>query len=101
MNRKLDIDHIARLAKLDLSPEERVRLRRDLERILSYVETLKEVPVEGVDPLPYPHEGHFQRMRPDTPRPGLNRNDVIRLAPDELFFLFRTPSPLRGLKKKP
>ncbi len=100
MTRKFDIDHIARLAKLDLSPEERVRLRKDLERILDYVETLKEVPVEGVDPLPYPHEGHFQRLRPDQPRPGLNRNEVIRLAPDELFFLFRTPSPLRGLKKK-
>ncbi len=101
MNRSFDIDHLARLAKLELSAEERVRLRRDLERILAYVEALKEVPVEGVDPLPYPHEGHFQRMRPDRPRPGLDRNAVIRLAPDELFFLFRTPSPIKGLKKKP
>jgi len=96
---KVDVQHIAQLARLHLTPEEEKELQKHLDQMLEYVEILNEVDVSGVEPMAYPHEGS-QRLRSDTPRPGINRNEALGIAPDEFFFLYRVPSPLKGVKDK-
>src|SRR5207245_7140513 len=45
-----DVEHVARLARLALTESERARMREQLSAILQYIDKLKAVDVEGVDP---------------------------------------------------
>lgn len=47
---KQDVEHIAHLARLGLSEEEKEKFAKQLSSILDYVEQLKEVDTEGVEP---------------------------------------------------
>jgi aspartyl-tRNA(Asn)/glutamyl-tRNA(Gln) amidotransferase subunit C len=47
----MDINHIAKLARLGLKDEELNKLEKDLSAILDFVEKLKEVDIEGVEPM--------------------------------------------------
>lgn len=48
---KSDLDHVARLARLSLSPDQAEKLGEDLSRIVKFVEQLAEVNVDGVKPM--------------------------------------------------
>jgi len=45
-----DIEHVAELARLDLSSEEKARYGKQLGAILEYIDQLKEVDTAGVEP---------------------------------------------------
>ena len=61
---KADIDKLGRLARIKLSDEERERLPAELGRIVSYVEQLQAVDVEGVEPMVHAGGGQL-RLRAD------------------------------------
>ncbi|HWA64543.1 MAG TPA: Asp-tRNA(Asn)/Glu-tRNA(Gln) amidotransferase subunit GatC [Candidatus Paceibacterota bacterium] len=81
-----DVDHIAALARIQLSSEEHTRLKKDLGSILTYVETLNAVDTSGVDPL-YQTTGLLNSVRSDQTRnefPLSHQRDalLIEQAPD-------------------
>ena len=45
------VEHIARLARIELTAAEQQRIELELERILEFVEKLKEVETQGIPPL--------------------------------------------------
>ena len=47
----MDINHISQLARLGLKEDEKNKLETDLSAILGFVEKLKEVDVEGIEPM--------------------------------------------------
>lgn len=96
MNPRIDVEHIAKLAKLMLTEKEKRELQRHLERMLEYVRILEEVDVSDVEPMAYPHDA-VQRMEKDEPQRGLPREEALRIAPEESFFLFKVPSPLKDI----
>lgn len=49
----IDIQHVAKLAKLTLSPEEEQMMREQLPQILDYVSKLQEVDTSGIDAKAY------------------------------------------------
>ena len=85
MLERQDIDHLAALSRLDIAPEERDRLRVDLEAILGYVSELSraELPADlAADkrPADFPHRN---ALRPDRePLPGgENTAAILSQAP--------------------
>ncbi|HTR27204.1 MAG TPA: Asp-tRNA(Asn)/Glu-tRNA(Gln) amidotransferase subunit GatC [Terriglobales bacterium] len=46
-----DVSYVADLANLDLTPDERARMLRDLNSILEYVDRLNELNTSGVEPM--------------------------------------------------
>ena len=50
MSENLDITHIAKLARLNISEEEASTFIPQLETILSYIDTLNELDVSGIEP---------------------------------------------------
>ena len=48
---KDDVKHIARLARIELSEQEVARFQNDLNKVLGYIEVLKSVDTQGVEPL--------------------------------------------------
>jgi aspartyl-tRNA(Asn)/glutamyl-tRNA(Gln) amidotransferase subunit C len=47
---KQEVKHIAKLARLGLAEKEIERFRRELSKILDYIEKLKEVDISGIEP---------------------------------------------------
>jgi aspartyl-tRNA(Asn)/glutamyl-tRNA(Gln) amidotransferase subunit C len=75
------IDHLARLARLALTVDERTLVARQFADILGYVAQIQSADTEGVPPMSHPHvEGTAIRL--DVPRPSLDREAVLDAAPD-------------------
>ncbi|HSJ50407.1 MAG TPA: Asp-tRNA(Asn)/Glu-tRNA(Gln) amidotransferase subunit GatC [Actinomycetota bacterium] len=87
---EIDIDHVARLARLELTPEERERLREQLGAILEHAATVGEVATADVEPTAYAVP-RSNVLRPDAPRPSLSVEDVLANAPEREDDRFRVP----------
>ncbi len=87
---EIDIDHVARLARLDLTAEEKERLRAQLGLILEHAAKVGEVAADDVPPTAYaiPRSNVF---RPDEVTPSLSREDVLSNAPDSEDDRFKVP----------
>jgi len=84
------VEHVARLARLDLSAADTERMRRELDGILSYIDTLRALETEGVEPTS--HVVPLTTvMREDEPRPSLPQTDMLANAPDPSGEFFRVP----------
>jgi aspartyl-tRNA(Asn)/glutamyl-tRNA(Gln) amidotransferase subunit C len=77
----IDIDHVARLARLDLTPEEKERLRAQLEVILEHAAKVGEVAADDVPPTSWaiPRANVF---REDEPEPSLTQAAALANAPE-------------------
>jgi aspartyl-tRNA(Asn)/glutamyl-tRNA(Gln) amidotransferase subunit C len=77
---QLDIDYVARLARLELTAEEKARFAAQLGDVLHHIDQLRQVDVTGVEPMAhaFPVENVWDD---DVPRPGLSVTDALRNAP--------------------
>ena len=66
------IERLAHLARLTFAPHEKEELKHDLERMIGFVEKLKEVNTEGVEPLLHITEAE-NVMRDDEGSPSANQ----------------------------
>jgi aspartyl-tRNA(Asn)/glutamyl-tRNA(Gln) amidotransferase subunit C len=85
-----DVEHVARLARLALTPEELERMRAQLNAILGHIDALKAVSTEGVEPTSHavPLVNVF---RDDEPRPPCPAEEMLDNAPDRAGQFFRVP----------
>ncbi len=84
------VDHIARLARLNLSDEERERYREQLSAILEHFQRLQELDTENVPPTFRAVESHRQ-PRPDEVQDSLPRAELLSNAPEVEQNQFRVP----------
>jgi aspartyl-tRNA(Asn)/glutamyl-tRNA(Gln) amidotransferase subunit C len=85
--------HIAKLARIALTPEEVERFRNQLSSILEHFAVLSEVPTEDVEPTAYPLPLE-NVMRTDEVAPSLPREDVLANAPEQEDGMFRVRAVL-------
>jgi aspartyl-tRNA(Asn)/glutamyl-tRNA(Gln) amidotransferase subunit C len=84
--------HVARLARLRLSDEEIDRMSGELSGILEHVDRIAELDLDDVEPTS--HVVDLENvLRPDEPRPSWPRDVVLAEAPDPEDGAFRVPSP--------
>jgi aspartyl-tRNA(Asn)/glutamyl-tRNA(Gln) amidotransferase subunit C len=90
MPAEIDVDHVARLARLALSDEERERFGRQLALILEHAEKVGEVAAADVPPTshPVPRSNVF---RPDDPGPSLSVEEALAGAPEVEGNRFKVP----------
>ncbi len=84
------VDHVARLARLDLSEEERATLAQQLRHILEYFARLDELDTEDVEPTSHVVEMR-NVFREDVPGTPLPREAVLRSAPEHEDGFFKVP----------
>ncbi len=82
--------HLENLARLELSEEERIRLMRDFQEILDYMELLNEVDVQGVEPMYTPVEDPAS-LRTSEPRFFDGRELIKSNFPEEEKGHIRVP----------
>jgi aspartyl-tRNA(Asn)/glutamyl-tRNA(Gln) amidotransferase subunit C len=76
----LNIDHIANLARLALTPEEKTRFAAQLGDVLANIERLKKVDVTGVEPTAHGFP-IYNVWAEDVPQPGLPVEVALKNAP--------------------
>jgi len=85
-----DVQRVARLARLELTLEEQERITPQLDAILGYVESLRALDTESVEPtstvIPM-----VTVLRDDEERPSLDREQALANAPDREGACFRVP----------
>ena len=85
-----DIEHIALLARLSLTEEEKELFGVQLSRVLDYMEKLNELDTDNIEPTS--HVLHISNvMREDTPKDSITREDALFNAPDRTEKFYRVP----------
>ncbi len=87
---KIDIKYVAHLARLALTPAEEEQMAAQLGNVLGYIEKLKEVDVDGVEPTAHAFS-LVNVTRSDETRPSLPHEDAMRNAPNQANGLFIVP----------
>ena len=85
-----DIDHVATLARIALTAEERVKFESQLGDVLAYIAQLKEVDVSGVEATAHAFPV-VNVWADDVPQPGLPVEAALRNAPARDGALFVVP----------
>lgn len=88
-----DVEHIALLARLHLTDEEKGRYREQLSNILDHFTKLQEADTHGVLPMSSVVVER-SRLREDVAGPAMPREDLLRNAPDAEDDQFRVPPVL-------
>lgn len=87
---KIDVEHVAKLARLGLSEEEKKLFAEQLSAILEYADILKKLDTKNVPPTS--HAIPMKNvLREDEVVPCENPEDILANAPEEEKHMFRVP----------
>ncbi len=82
-NGQIDVGYIAGLARLELDPETKVKLQKDMEGILAYIKQLEELDVSGIEPTA--HATLLTNvLREDVAEKSFPRATMLANAPAEV-----------------
>ena len=85
-----EVEHVARLARLDLSEPEKERIRSQLDAILTYIDKLRRLNTDNVEPTSHAIP-MVNVMREDELRPCLPREEMLANAPEREGDFVRVP----------
>lgn len=86
-----DVEHVANLARLELSEEEKTQFTEQLNVILKYAEKLNELDTEHVEPTSHVFE-LVNVMRDDVQKESLPIEKVLLNAPDDEDDQIKVPA---------
>jgi len=88
--RSIDLDHLAKLANLTISAEEKTSLAKQLEETVDYIEILRELDTSAVQPTSQV-SGQKNVARKDKPKKGLTQKEALANAPKQNSNYFVAP----------
>ena len=87
---EIDIEHVAKLARLALSDDEKAQLHDQLGVILEHAAKVGEVAAEDVEPTAYAIP-RANVLRPDVRKPSIPHEEALMNAPDQEDGRFKVP----------
>ena len=88
------IDKLAKLAMLQFDDEERAEIKSDLEKMIGFVDKLKELDTTGVEPLLH-MSNNTDILREDIPGNMINREQALQNAPLHNEQYFKVPKVIK------
>ena len=85
-----DVEHVAKLARLELTEEEKEMFTRQLGDVLKYVDQMNEVDTSNVEPLSHPID-FVNVMRDDVVKYEQTKEVLMQNAPEEEDGFFKVP----------
>ena len=92
---RAEVERVASLARLSVSDEEADRLAAELDSLLEYVETLRQVDTDGIEPTSHVIP-MATPMRQDRSVPGLDPELALANAPERGGSAFVVPKVIEG-----
>jgi aspartyl-tRNA(Asn)/glutamyl-tRNA(Gln) amidotransferase subunit C len=87
-----EVDHVARLARLELSDAEADKMASELSKILDHIEAIRSLDLDGTEPTSHVVE-LVNALRADVPQPSLSPEVALAQAPEPTPAGFGVPSP--------
>ena len=84
------IEYVGILAKLELSPEEKEEAKKDMGRMLDYIDKLNELDTAGVEPMSHIFQ-MYNVFREDVVTNGDDRDNMLKNAPAEKDGTYKVP----------
>jgi len=88
------IENIAKLAKLKFDPKSAEKMKRDLKKIIAFVDKLSEIDTKEIDPLIYLSD-EVNVLREDAIETMSSQKDALSNAPDKDSDYFKVPVVLK------
>ena len=88
-----EVERVALLARLELTPDEVATMTRQLSKILDHIEQLSQLDTESVQPMAHAIE-MSNVFGDDQIRPGLTREEALSNAPKRDEECYRVPAVL-------
>jgi aspartyl-tRNA(Asn)/glutamyl-tRNA(Gln) amidotransferase subunit C len=88
------VDNLAHLARLRFDEKEKEAIRGDLEKMVAFVEKLKEVDTTGVPPLLHISDA-VNVLRDDTVEGSVSREEALLNSPVKDAQFFKVPKVIR------
>ncbi len=87
---KKDVEHVAKLARLELTEDEKEKFATQLSSIIEHINQLNEVDTTDVEPMAHPYPlGNV--VREDEVEYLVSKKDLLSNAPDEEDGYFKVP----------
>lgn len=87
---KQEVEHVAKLARLELSEQETDKLTEQLSNILTYVEQLNELDTSSIEPTAHVLDIR-NVVRDDIVAPSLPQDKALANAPEKAAGHYRVP----------
>jgi aspartyl-tRNA(Asn)/glutamyl-tRNA(Gln) amidotransferase subunit C len=87
---KQEVEHVAKLARLELTDQEKEKLTDQLSNILTYVEKLNELDTRGVEPTSHVLDIN-NVMRDDVAEESLTQEKALANAPEKAAGHYKVP----------
>jgi aspartyl-tRNA(Asn)/glutamyl-tRNA(Gln) amidotransferase subunit C len=95
MLERQQVDHVARLARLELSDSEAETMALELSKILDHIEAIRALDLAGVEPTSHVVD-LVNALRADVPQRSLTPEQALASAPEPTDAGFGVPSPGQG-----
>ncbi|MBY9018843.1 MAG: Asp-tRNA(Asn)/Glu-tRNA(Gln) amidotransferase subunit GatC [Candidatus Lokiarchaeota archaeon] len=90
------LEHVSKLALLDLTEEEKDRFSEQLSDLLNYFKKLNDIDTSNVEPMTHPIEGLKNVFREDVPRKSLSNEEALKNAKHTKDGHFKAPRILKS-----
>ena len=89
------IENLSNLARLEFSPLEKEEIKKDLQRMISFVEKLSELDVSGVEPIIHMSD-EMNVLRDDKVEGSCTREEALRNAPVTDGIYIKAPKVIKN-----
>lgn len=90
LSEKPDIEYLTKLARMELSEDEKTSLEKDLDSVIGYMNTLSKIDTEGVEPMEHVL-GLSNVLREDNLLPSFDRDTLLNCAPKAEDGFYNVP----------
>ena len=88
------VDKLAHLSRLEFNATDKEEIKNDLQRMISFVEKLDELDLEGTEPLLH-MSSNVNVLRDDEVKDSVSRNEALKNAPAHDDKFFKVPKVIR------
>lgn len=91
------VDKLAHLSRLEFNAADKEEIKNDLQRMISFVEKLDELDLEGTEPLLH-MSSNINVLRDDEVKGSVSREEALKNAPDHDDHFFKVPKVIKNPK---
>ena len=88
------IDKLAHLSRLEFEEKEKAEIKKDLQRMISFVEKLNELDLSGTEPLLH-MTSNVNILREDEVKGSVSREEALKNAPSHDQQFFKVPKVIK------
>ncbi len=88
------VDKLAHLSRLQFDAAEKAEIKKDLQRMIAFVEKLNELDLNGVEPLLHV-SAEINVLREDEVKGSVSREEALKNAPSHDEQYFKVPKVIK------